>query len=310
MGVGPGAFGTARGRTPATPAVSLAPMTPRTVTVSLLAGAAFALGLIVSAPAPDARAQDSEIEAPPPSTATPAPIACNEQRPLDFLIRGNWVTKARMTREEIQARRELAAQAVRFRTEHYGYFEGFGRPEWNARTPLENASGTRFMGVRVRVNTAIHPALACVEQAITAECGATPYRAQRLSGIRDRNTYHNGEVSNHVYGIALDVDPSVNTCCGCVPPWTDHPMCAREVSSIFERMQMPECWVRQFERFGFYWLGRDTLQDTMHFEFLADPSQITPAAGVAPIRLAPLDTPWPTPVPARRGAAPAPRRPR
>jgi hypothetical protein len=67
--------------------------------------------------------------------------------------------------------------------------------------------------------------------------------------------------------------------------------------------------VRQFERFGWYWLGRDTLQDTMHFEFLGDPTQITPAAGTAPIRLAPLDTPWPTPVAARRAAA-APARPR
>lgn len=291
---------------------------PRSLSVLLLAGAAFALGVIVSAPPRDARAQDADAGAPPASdnaVAVPTPpaggdgIACNEQRPIDYLIRGNWVTKARMPREEIQRRRELAAQAVRFRTEHYGYFEGFGRPEWNARSPMQNAAGTRFMGIRLRVNASIHPALACVEQAIQAQCTSTPYRAQRLSGIRDRNTYHNGEVSNHVYGIAIDIDPSINTCCGCVPPWTDHPLCAEEVSSIFERMQMPECWVRQFERFGFYWLGRDTLQDTMHFEFLADPDQITPAAGTAPARLAPIDTPWPTPVPARRAAAaPAPRR--
>jgi hypothetical protein len=285
--------------------------------VLLLAGAAFALGVIVSAPPRDARAQDADAGAPASDNAIAVPtppagsdgIACNEQRPIDYLIRGNWVTKARMPREEIQRRRELAAQAVRFRTEHYGYFEGFGRPEWNARSPMQNAAGTRFMGIRLRVNASIHPALACVEQAIQAQCASTPYRAQRLSGIRDRNTYHNGEVSNHVYGIAIDIDPSINTCCGCVPPWTDHPLCAQEVSSIFERMQMPECWVRQFERFGFYWLGRDTLQDTMHFEFLADPDQITPAAGTAPTRLAPIDTPWPTPVPARRAAAaPAPRR--
>ncbi len=290
---------------------------PRSLSVLLLAGAAFALGVIVSAPPRDARAQDADAGAPASDNAIAVPtppagsdgIACNEQRPIDYLIRGNWVTKARMPREEIQRRRELAAQAVRFRTEHYGYFEGFGRPEWNARSPMQNAAGTRFMGIRLRVNASIHPALACVEQAIQAQCASTPYRAQRLSGIRDRNTYHNGEVSNHVYGIAIDIDPSINTCCGCVPPWTDHPLCAQEVSSIFERMQMPECWVRQFERFGFYWLGRDTLQDTMHFEFLADPDQITPAAGTAPTRLAPIDTPWPTPVPARRAAAaPAPRR--
>jgi len=275
------------------------------ISVLLLSGAAFALGALISGPLGGARAQDAGVVAANEAVA-PAPIACNEQRPIDTLIRGNWVTKARMSRDEIRARRELAAQAVRFRTEHYGYFQGFGRPEWNARSPMQNAANTRFMGLRLRVNASIHPAIACVEQAITAECGASPYRAQRLSGIRDRNTYHNGEVSNHVYGIAIDIDPSVNTCCGCVAPWTEHPLCAQEVSSIFERMQMPECWVRQFERFGFYWLGRDTLQDTMHFEFLADPDQITPGAGVAPTRLPPVETPWPTPVAARR-AAPTPR---
>lgn len=258
-------------------------------------------GAIVSQAGPKARAQ------PRADGATDgAPVAaCNEQRPLDFLIRSNWQIKARMSREEIERRRELAARAVRFRTEHYGYFPGFGQPEWNPRSPMENASSTRFMGIRVRLHTAVHPALACVEEAIRAECASTPYRAQRLSGIRDRNTYHNGEVSNHVYGIAIDIDPALNTCCGCVPPWTEHPLCAVEVSSIFERMQMPECWVRQFERFGWYWLGRDALQDTMHFEFLGDPGQIAVAPGAEPIRLEPLDWPWPTPVPARRPSAPS-----
>ena len=164
---------------------------------------------------------------------------------------------------------------------------------------MQNAGPTRFFGLRVRVNQRIHPALACVEASIRATCASTPYTPQRLSGIRDRNTYHNGEISNHVYGIALDIDPSINTCCGCVPPWTDHPACSQEAASIFDRMEMPECWVREFERYGFYWLGRDTLQDTMHFEFLADPDQITPAAGVEAIRLPPIERPWPTPVRAR-----------
>lgn len=281
----------------------------RLVSILLASGAAFALGLSLGGGAHGA-AQDAEASESPPSTQSPAPsdtIACNEQRPLDFLIRSSWATNARMSRDELRERRELAARAVRFRTEHYGYFEGFGQREWNPQTPMQNASGTRFMGLRVRLNTSIHPALACVEQAIEAACGGSPYRAQRLSGIRDRNTYHNGEVSNHVYGIAIDVDPSLNTCCGCVPPWTDHPLCAVEVESIFERMQMPECWVRQFERFGFYWLGRDRLQDTMHFEFLGDPSQILPSEGSPPARLEPLTEPWPTPVRAR-ASAPTPAR--
>lgn len=235
------------------------------IALALTALSALALGTTLSL---GVRAQEADTSTPPP---TPA---CNEQQPIDYLVRGNWVVKARMPREEQQRRRELHQQAIRFRTEHYGHFEGFGRAEWNPHPPLHYARPVSFMGLRVRLNERIHPAIQCAEQAIREQCSAHPYQPQRLSGIRDRNTYHNGEVSNHVYGIALDIDPQRNTCCGCVAPWRDHPLCQREVESIYERMVMPECWVQQFERFGFYWLGHDELQDTMHFEFLGDPDRI------------------------------------
>ena len=44
-----------------------------------------------------------------------------------------------------------------------------------------------------------------------------------------------------------------------------------------ERAALPACWIKSFERFGFHWLGRDALEDTMHFEFLGDPERITRA---------------------------------
>lgn len=181
-----------------------------------------------------------------------------------------------MTAEERQARSELHARAIRYRTEQYGYFPGFGRPEWNPRRPLEEAESVTFMGVMVRLHRRVVPALRCVEQEILATCAGAPYTPRHLSGLRTRNTFHNGEVSNHVYGIALDVDPSRNPCCHCLPPWPDHPACRRAASSVHERMAMPRCWVEAFERFGFYWLGRDELEDTMHFEFLGDPARILP----------------------------------
>lgn len=251
----------------------------RRASVGALAGAAFFAAAVVSAPR--GGAQDA-------APAAPAP-ACNEQAPHDFLIRGNFVVKARMSREEQAQRRELAARAIRFRTEHYGHFEGFGQADWNPHPPMHYARGGTVFGLRARLHERIWPAVACAERAIAEACTATPYRPQRLSGIRDRNTYHNGEVSNHVYGIALDIDPQLNTCCDCVAPWNEHPLCQREVSSIFERMAMPECWVRQFQRFGFYWLGDDALHDTMHFEFLADPDRI--AAGGAPAGSSPAPAP-------------------
>lgn len=227
---------------------------------------------------------------------TPAPIpddvpaapenqtACNYQEPQEWLKRENFLARWNQPEEEQERRRELQARAVRYRTENYGYFDGFGRASWNEHTPTELAERASFMGLNVRLNRAIIPALACIEAQIQTECADHPYEPSRLSGIRTRNTYHNGQVSNHVYGIAIDVDPNRNTCCGCVAQWGDHPLCQHEVESIYDRMAMPACWVHVFERFGFYWLGRDRMQDTMHFEFLGDPGQIRrdSAAGNAP----------------------------
>ena len=86
------------------------------------------------------------------------------------------------------------------------------------------------------------------------------------AGIRYKNTYRGGEVTNHIYGIAIDIDPAINTCCGCVPPWNDAPACKKPAKTEYDRMAMPECWVHAFERYGFYWLGHDTLRDTMKID--------------------------------------------
>ena len=167
----------------------------------------------------------------------------------------------------------LLAAAVRYRTEQYGYVEGYGSRLWNARTPLEQGRQVTFFGVPVPIHARVAPALACAEAAIKAHCVDQPYQPAVLSGMRRHNTYLNGEVSNHVYGIAIDIDPTRNPCCGCIGAWRASPRCQNQKSK-FERMDMPACWVEQFERFGFYWLGHDRIEDTMHFEFLADPRKI------------------------------------
>lgn len=169
--------------------------------------------------------------------------------------------------------KQVLAQAVRYRTEQYGYVKGFGRKAWSATTPSRQVRIVTFFGVAVPVHERIAPALSCVETAIRARCAAYPYQPTVLSGLRKRNTYVSGEISNHVYGIALDVDPSRNPCCGCIGEWGASKRCQNHEDKR-ARMDMPSCWVTEFERFGFYWLGHDTIEDTMHFEFLADPSQI------------------------------------
>ncbi len=245
----------------------------------------IAFGLGFAAAGSRAQNRPRPQRAPIPDDAPPLPentTECNYQTPVDFLVRENFLPRWTQPPEEQRRRRGLQAQAVEWRTQHYGYFEGFGNRRDNENTPMENSSRVEFMDLSVRLNNQIHPALACVEQQIRAECGDDDYTPVRLSGLRTRNTYHNGQVSNHVYGIAIDIDPQLNTCCMCVAQWGDHPLCQNPVESIYERMAMPPCWVHVFERFGFYWLGRDRLQDTMHFEFLGDPAHILKSAGPAP----------------------------
>ncbi|MCB9594529.1 MAG: M15 family metallopeptidase [Sandaracinaceae bacterium] len=251
--------------------------------LALACGSALVALLVVIA-LPRTRAQDGD-EAPAQSwreRAATEEILCNEQDPLPYLIRDSWTTRVYMDRDEMRERRQVAQQAVRFRTENYGFFTGFGLPEWNAHTPMENSEGLRLFDRPIRLNQRIIAAARCAEQEIARTCGGDDYQPRRLSGIRDRNTYHNGEVSNHVYGIAIDLDPQQNTCCNCVKEWRLHPLCQATPQTIFERMVMPECWVRGFEKYGFYWLGHDRLMDTMHFEFLGDPEHVLISDGPPP----------------------------
>jgi hypothetical protein len=53
----------------------------------------------------------------------------------------------------------------------------------------------------------------------------------------------------------------------------------KKVKSVYERTKVPPIWVDTMARFGWYWLGNDVLQDTMHFEFLGDPDKIVSASG-------------------------------
>jgi len=104
---------------------------------------------------------------------------------------------------------------------------------------------------------------------------STRYVPRGLGGFRTANTYRGPELSNHLFGIAIDIDPERNPCCGCVDPWPSSPLCKIESQDVYDRTALTKCWVRSFEHFGFDWLGHDTLEDTMHFEFLGDPDRIT-----------------------------------
>lgn len=238
--------------------------------------------------------------APSAAPSIPPGFRCVEQRPQPFLVRTNWFTA-----DEQKKGLELHQKAIRYRTEHYGYFKGFGRAEWNAHAPGHYAVSTTFMGLPIIVNKRVVPALACVEKALKEGPHASEYHPRGIGGIRYHNTYRGGEVSNHVYGIAMDMDSDVNTCCGCMGTWNQHPLCRKKVSSVYERTKLPPSWVDTFERHGFYWLGHDPMQDTMHFEFLGDPEKILEPTDSRPAAHAPAPSLAPSLVPGARPSASA-----
>lgn len=134
---------------------------------------------------------------------------------------------------------------------------------------------TRFFGLYVLLHQSVHGPLACVEKAIRARC-TDDYRPKAASGWRTQNSYRGAEISNHVFGTAIDLDPTENTCCGCVGKWASAPGCEGWTKESGPGPhEVPQCWVDAFEAHGFYWLGYDEqLRDTMHFEFLARPGTV------------------------------------
>jgi hypothetical protein len=196
---------------------------------------------------------------------------CRLQRAQSFLKRPTFI-KGGM----LQGRRHQ--RALRYRVEHYGHVEGLGLESLNSQTAFSQAESVRFLGLPLSVHKKIVPALRCVERRIAKVCkkADSRYTPQAVGGFRQGNTYRGGEVSNHLFGIAIDIDPDRNPCCGCVKPWPEHPLCKDPERSIYEKTSLPRCWIRAFERYGFYWLGRDELEDTMHFEYLGDPDRIEP----------------------------------
>jgi hypothetical protein len=191
---------------------------------------------------------------------------CEKHRAQHFLKRSSFVKGGMLRGREHQ-------RAVRYRVEKYGRIPGLGYDQYNAKTADSYAVGTRFMGLPLRVHEKIAPALRCVEKEIRKGCNkkGKRYVPRAVGGFRQDNSYRGGEVSNHLFGIAIDIDPERNPCCGCVEPWPSNPLCKVDSGSVYDKTTLTRCWIQAFERYGFYWLGRDTLEDTMHFEYLGDP---------------------------------------
>lgn len=222
------------------------------------------IGLWDAGRAPEALAKDKPAKAPKGVFE----YGCRVQAPQKFLERRSFLHGGVLDTKK-------QGGAVRYFAEKYGNVDDEATSRWNAKGALSQAKPVHFMGLPISVHAKIAPALACVEKRIAKTCtGSSRYTPQAIGGFRSANTYRGAEISNHLFGIAMDIDPEKNPCCGCVDPWPNNPVC-KNAGPVFKRTALPKCWIKSFERFGFDWLGHDKLEDTMHFEFLGDPDRIT-----------------------------------
>ena len=204
----------------------------------------------------------------PASVGAKTPTVCHREVAQRFLMRKTYV------RNRVLDGR-AHARALKWRLDKYGALPDLGLKSDGKEPVSAHVRSTTFMGLPIVLHEKVVPKLRCVERRILRQCKsrANRYVPRTIGGFRTVNTSHSGEVSNHLFGIAIDIDPDRNPCCHCVAPWPSHPACKDPKRSVYERTQLPRCWIRAFERYGFHWLGHDELEDTMHFEYLADPDR-------------------------------------
>jgi hypothetical protein len=167
-------------------------------------------------------------------------------------------------------------RAIKYRVKEYGSIPGITSTEGNPERVSAHTAQTTFFGMPITMHEKVVPALGCVEQRIRQKCNgpSARYTPKAIGGLRTENTIRQGEISNHLFGIAIDFDPNRNPCCHCVKKWQSDPKCAKPSSSPYDRAELTKCWVDAFSYYGFYWLGLDSLEDTMHFEFLGNPNKV------------------------------------
>ncbi|HTL11602.1 MAG TPA: hypothetical protein VL588_03895, partial [Bdellovibrionota bacterium] len=122
-----------------------------------------------------------------PCLAAQAPVECHPQEAQEFLLRSTTIHNP-----------EALKRSIAYRRQEYG-----SPVSTDAGSAASQAVDTLFMGLPVKLHRRIVDAVACAEKKIRSEC-AEPYHAGHLSGLRLKNTYTGGEVSNHLFGLALD----------------------------------------------------------------------------------------------------------
>lgn len=237
-----------------------------------------------------------------------ASVICPKQKAQDFLIRHQMFLRNSQgvklpvtTPERRQYFLNKLTPSIMWRFRTYGYpplpDAAAYVEKWKEQgviiTPVEESLvKSTFLGYSITVHKKALWAFQCAQREIEKNCQAPTimcdsydeegicrashsesYKIKRLSTWRGYDSYKDEEFSNHNFGLAIDIDPDRNPCCGtsCAPKWHKHPRCRWNVPHP-KRSDIPLCWVNAFKNYGFIWLAEDRdIGDTMHFEFLGTP---------------------------------------
>jgi hypothetical protein len=132
-------------------------------------------------------------------------IDCRPQSPQKFLKRRTFVKKGMLDPKK-------HAKAVRYLAEHYGHVETEETRRHNPESAHSQATTVQFMGLPLSIHEKVAPPLHCVEKRIRATCSrkSRRYTPRAVGGFRTANSYRGAEISNHLFGIAIDIDPDRN----------------------------------------------------------------------------------------------------
>lgn len=130
-----------------------------------------------------------------------------------------------------------------------------------------------FLGLKTMVHREILEDLAAVEEAILAAARTDPAVAAfvetlaTVEGYNYRRVDGTESLSNHAYGIAVDLIPRSYRGLQVYWRWADNAGVDWYELPQHQRFQIPEAVVEAFERHGFVWGGKWHFFDAMHFEY-------------------------------------------
>jgi hypothetical protein len=155
---------------------------------------------------------------------------------------------------------------------HPGFFNALWRIHDEA-TAYRRQKTTFFLGMKTLVHRDLLEDLAAVEEEILAaarndrELAAFVEQLQTIEGYNYRRVDGTASLSNHSYGIAIDLIPAWYGRRQVYWRWALNAGLDWYAVPMEQRFTFPAAFVEAFERHGFVWGGKWRFFDTIHFEY-------------------------------------------